>query len=137
MRRQGSARASRTTIGQTTADSRPPARNGSSLQRIVGAGLVLATLPIATVTCSRTVRPLVQPDEPPATGFGQGTRNDLEGFEQQGFIQRVRGDRIDFDCSGIYRDVLATVTAAQVRWACARMSRLTDEQWSDAFRAGG
>jgi hypothetical protein len=70
-------------------------------------------------------------------GFGQGTRNDLEGFEQQGFIRRIQGDRVEFDYSGIYRDVIGTVTPAHVRWACARMSRLSDEQWSDAFRAGG
>ena len=70
-------------------------------------------------------------------GFGQGTRNDLQGFEQQGFIQGIRGTRVEFDYSGIYRDVIATVTPAHVRWACARISRLSDEQWSDAFRAGG
>ena len=70
-------------------------------------------------------------------GFGQGTRNDLEGFEQQGFIRRIDGNRVEFDYRGIYRDVLATVTPADVRWACARMSRLSDVQWADAFRAGG
>jgi hypothetical protein len=29
------------------------------------------------------------------------------------------------------------VTAADVRWACGLLARLTDEQWRDAFRAGG
>ena len=324
MRRQQFARASRTTVVQTAVNSRPPTRRRSSCQRLVGAGLVLAAL--ATVGCSRTVRPLLRPDEPPATiqqlwqepasprdllngpggadggppettfefiardtsgwspgfdvrdkngvewsvklgpeaqsevvtsrilwgigfhqpptyylnnwnltgaeggaqpagrfrpelpghkvvgewswyenpfvgsqeygglivanlilnswdwktsnnkiyalekplkgvsqwyvvrdlgaslgrttyprllkwfrlrGFGQGTRNDVEGFEQQGFIQRILGDRVEFDYSGIYRDVIATVTPAHVRWACARLSRLSDQQWADAFRAGG
>ncbi len=71
-------------------------------------------------------------------GFGQGTRNDLPGFEEQGFIERLDSDaRPDFDYSGIYRDVIDTVTAADVRWACSLLNRLTDEQWRDAFRAGG
>jgi hypothetical protein len=71
-------------------------------------------------------------------GFGQGTRNDLPGFEAQGFIVGIDGDgRPEFDYRGIYRDVIDTVTMADVRWTCTRLSRLTDEQWRDAFRAGG
>jgi hypothetical protein len=70
-------------------------------------------------------------------GFGQGTRNDLEGFEEQGFIERVHGSRIVFDYRGIYQDVTATVTPADVRWTSALLARLSDRQWNDAFRAGG
>ncbi len=71
-------------------------------------------------------------------GFGQGTRNDLEGFEAQGFITAVDEDsRPRFDYQGIYRDVIGKVTLADVRWTCMLMSRLTDAQWRDAFRAGG
>jgi hypothetical protein len=71
-------------------------------------------------------------------GFGQGTRNDLPGFESQGFITSIdTSGRIEFDYRGIYRDVLETVTPADVRWVCGLLSRLTDEQWRDAFRAGG
>ena len=70
-------------------------------------------------------------------GFGQGTRNDIEGFEEQGFITRVEGDRVAFDYRGIYRDVINTVTASDVAWMSERMSRLSDAQWDDAFRAGG
>ena len=71
-------------------------------------------------------------------GFGQGTRNDLEGFEEQGFITRVDDEaQPAFDYRGIYRDVIETVTLADVRWTCLRLHRLTDEQWRDAFRAGG
>ena len=71
-------------------------------------------------------------------GFGQGSRNDLPGFEQQGFIESIDTDRgrVDFDYRGIYRDVVGTATAADVRWACERLSRLTETQWLDAFRAG-
>jgi len=70
-------------------------------------------------------------------GFGQGTRNDLPGFEEQGFIERVDGNSVEFTYKGIYRDVISTVTPQQVRWACERMSTLTDRQLSEAFRAGG
>jgi hypothetical protein len=70
-------------------------------------------------------------------GFGQGTRNDLDGFEAQGFIRQVEGRRVEFDYRGIYRDVIDSVTPADVRWACSLLSRLTDQQWRDAFRAGG
>jgi hypothetical protein len=71
-------------------------------------------------------------------GFGQGTRNNVTDFEAQGFITRVREDgRIEFDYRGIYRDVINTVTLDDVRWTCELMSRLSDEQWHGAFRAGG
>jgi hypothetical protein len=71
-------------------------------------------------------------------GFGQGSRNDLPGFEAQGFIKSVSDDgRVEFDYRGIYKDVINSVTVADVRWACELMSKLTDAQWADAFRAGG
>jgi hypothetical protein len=71
-------------------------------------------------------------------GFGQGTRNDLKGFEEQGFIVRVDEEgRPHFDYRGIYRDVIETVTLADVRWASSLLNRLSDAQWRDAFRAGG
>jgi hypothetical protein len=71
-------------------------------------------------------------------GFGQGTRNDLPGFEEQGFIVRVETDeRLKFDYRGIYGDVIDTVSLADVRWTCELLSRLNESQWQDAFRAGG
>jgi hypothetical protein len=71
-------------------------------------------------------------------GFGQGTRNDLPGFEEQGFIVRVETDeRLKFDYRGIYGGVIDTVSLADVRWTCELLSRLSESQWQDAFRAGG
>jgi hypothetical protein len=71
-------------------------------------------------------------------GFGQGTRNDLAGFESQALVKRIRSDgTIDFDYRGMYRDVIKTVTVADVRWTCELLSQLSDAQWDDAFRAGG
>ena len=67
----------------------------------------------------------------------QGNRNDLEDFEQQGFIKSVSGERIEFDYKGIYKDVVDTVAPADVIWTCRLLSRLSDRQWNDAFAAGG
>jgi hypothetical protein len=79
---------------------------------------------------------------PPMRWFGsriaQGNRNNLEDFEQQGFIERaVGGDRVEFDYSGIYGGVVETVTARDVVWTARLLSRLSDAQWNDAFRAAG
>jgi hypothetical protein len=66
-----------------------------------------------------------------------GTRNDAEDFEEQGFIKGVSSDGIvRFDDLGrndrrLFRDV----TVADVRWLCARLDRITPQQWQDAFRA--
>jgi hypothetical protein len=70
-------------------------------------------------------------------GFGQGTRSDLPGFEGQGFITSVEGGRVRFDYQGIYRDIINSVTPADVAWTSSLMARLSDQQWDDAFRAGG
>jgi hypothetical protein len=67
----------------------------------------------------------------------QGNRNNLEDFERQGLILGVTGDRVRFDYSGIYKDVVETVSAADVIWTSRLLSRLSDAQWNDAFRAGG
>jgi len=71
------------------------------------------------------------------TRMAQGSRNDIEDFESQRLIRSVAGDQIDFDYKGIYKGVVASVTAADVVWASQRLSRLSDAQWNDAFRAGG
>ena len=69
-------------------------------------------------------------------GFGQGTRNDLPGFEAQGFIRSIdERSRVTFDYQGIYGDVLDTVTPGDVRWTCLLLSRLSERQWREAFRA--
>ncbi len=71
------------------------------------------------------------------TRIAQGNRNNLDDFEQQGFIEGVEGDRVRFDYSGIYQDVVDTVSVADVIWASRLLSRLSDAQWNDAFRAAG
>jgi hypothetical protein len=71
-------------------------------------------------------------------GLGQGTRNDLDGFEEQGFILRIDDrSRVTFDYRGIYRDVINSVTPPDIRWTCQLLARLSERQWRDAFRAAG
>jgi hypothetical protein len=65
----------------------------------------------------------------------QGSRNDLEGFEGQGFIKGVEADRVKFDYNGVHTRLVETVTVQDVVWTCRLMSRLSPQQWDDAFRA--
>ncbi len=64
-----------------------------------------------------------------------GTRNDLEDFLRQEFITGVQGDRIEFDFHGRHTDLVRDVTREDVAWICGLMSRLSDRQLDDAFRA--
>ena len=68
-------------------------------------------------------------------GFGQGSRNDIDGFEAQGFIKGVEQDRVEFDFDTIYTAVVKRVRPSDVRWTAELLSRLSDAQWEDAFRA--
>jgi hypothetical protein len=68
---------------------------------------------------------------------GQGTRNDIAGFESQGFIKSVKGSDVEFHYKGIYPEIVDRVTAEDVLWTCRLLARLSDQQWEDAFRATG
>jgi hypothetical protein len=73
----------------------------------------------------------------PTKYIKQGSRNNVDDFEAQGFIRSVEGDRVDFHYRGIHRSLIDTLTAADVVWTAQLMSRLSDDQIGDAFRAGG
>jgi hypothetical protein len=68
-----------------------------------------------------------------------GTRNDVDGFEQEGFIEGVDGNRVRFHYQGGWREphVAGSASPADVRWISSLLARLSPEQWNDAFRAGG
>ena len=70
------------------------------------------------------------------TRGGQGSKNDLEGFEEQGFITGTEGDRVSFDYRGMNQALVNRVTVADVIWACERLARIPDGHWQAAFRAG-
>ena len=71
----------------------------------------------------------------PMRGFGQGTRNDVAGFESQGFIRTVSDGRPEFDYRGIHTSLLRILTVDDVVWAARLMAQISDSQWTDAFRA--
>jgi hypothetical protein len=70
------------------------------------------------------------------TGKLYPRRNWLQGFEKGAFLTDVSEPRVHFDYTGRHQELLTMITADDVRWAAGRMSRLTDAQWRDAFRAG-
>ena len=65
----------------------------------------------------------------------QGSRNDVEGFEEQGFIKGVNGKYVEFHYRGTHGRLVDTLTVDDVVWTCRLMSRISDRQWRDAFRA--
>jgi hypothetical protein len=71
----------------------------------------------------------------PVRGFGQGSRNNIDDFEAQGFIKRVDENTVEFDFHTIYGSVLDLVRPSDVRWTADLLNRVTDAQWDDAFRA--
>ena len=73
----------------------------------------------------------------PMRGMGQGSRNDVDGFVEQGFIKSVEGQQVRFHYNGINRKLVDTITLDDVVWTSRLMSRVSDTQWRDAFRAGG
>jgi hypothetical protein len=68
---------------------------------------------------------------------GQGTKNDVDGFERAGFITGVRGNRVEFEYRGIDAALFDEISAADVRWTTGLFARLSDDQLHDAFRAAG
>ena len=68
-------------------------------------------------------------------GFGQGSRNNIDDFEAQGFIERVDENQVEFDFDSIYGSVVDLVHPSSVRWVSEWLNRVSDAQWDDAFRA--
>ena len=69
------------------------------------------------------------------TGKLYPRRNWIDGFEKQGFLKGVEKGRIEFDFTGRHQQLLKMIRPEDLRWAAARLERLTDKQWNDAFRA--
>lgn len=67
----------------------------------------------------------------------QGSKNELDAFEERGWVRAVEGETIDFDYRGLDEALADRVTVAELRWTCDLLSRLSEKQWLDAFRAGG
>jgi hypothetical protein len=71
------------------------------------------------------------------TGLLDALRDDVDAFDRTRFITGVDGGFVRFEYHGLNKELIEHITPADVRWICTRLSRLTDRQWLDAFRAGG
>jgi hypothetical protein len=69
------------------------------------------------------------------TSWPTGTRSNIEDFESQKLVDRVENGRVRFDYHARHKELLADITPADVAWTARLFARLTDAQWSDAFRA--
>jgi hypothetical protein len=67
----------------------------------------------------------------------QGTKNDIDDFERQGFIKGVEGDRVLFDYRGRNQSLVDHVTVADVVWISERLARIPDGHWTTTFTAAG
>ena len=72
------------------------------------------------------------------TGRLDPKRGDPGLFERQTFISKVKDGYVEFDYHGWHQELFRhRITTADVRWSCDLLARLSDEQWAEAFRAGG
>jgi hypothetical protein len=71
------------------------------------------------------------------TRGSQGTKNNVDDFERQGFITKVEGSKVHFDYRGMNQALVDTVTVADVIWACEQLAKIPDGHWQAAFKAGG
>lgn len=59
-------------------------------------------------------------------------------FERDAFIKGVRNGFVQFDYHGWHQELVrGRITPEDVAWSSELLSRLTDRQWRNAFRAGG
>jgi len=64
-------------------------------------------------------------------------RGDIDTFERQGFINGVRNGVVEFDYHGGHDELFVRISPEDVVWASESLGQLSEQQWSDAFRAGG
>jgi hypothetical protein len=71
------------------------------------------------------------------TGLIDPPRGDIEVFEETPFIRGIENGKVRLEYNGRHEVLFENITPADVRWICERLDKLSDEQWHDAFRAGG
>ena len=65
-------------------------------------------------------------------------KNHADSFEQMPYLLGASNGHIEFAYSGWYKNLVRDrITAEEVAWASTLLGRLSDQQWADAFRAGG
>lgn len=71
------------------------------------------------------------------TGILEPRRGDPFTFEKIDFIRGVEGQRVLFNYNGRHKELIDQLEVRDVKWMAALVSRLSDRQWREAFRAGG
>jgi hypothetical protein len=72
------------------------------------------------------------------TGKLDPRRSDPNLFEHLPFITGVANGFVQFRYDGWHQELLKNrISVGDVRWACQLLGRLSDDQWANAFRAGG
>lgn len=72
------------------------------------------------------------------TGRITPKRNDPDVFERYEFIKGVKNGYVQFHYHGWHQELLdERITPDDVEWATELLAGLSDQQWRDAFRAGG
>lgn len=62
------------------------------------------------------------------------SRNKPSDYVKADFIEKVKGDTIDFNYGGKNKKLFENITVADARWLNNWLGQLTDEQIKDAFR---
>ncbi len=63
------------------------------------------------------------------------SRNKPSDYVKANFIEKIKGDVIDFNYRGKNKKLFDDITVANARWLSVLLGRLSDEQIKDAFRA--
>jgi hypothetical protein len=71
------------------------------------------------------------------TGKLAPQRGDPDIFERQPFITEVKDGVVHFNYHGWHQELLQQIAPQDVAWASDLLGQLSDQQWRDAFRAGG
>jgi len=71
------------------------------------------------------------------TGRFDPRRGYIDGFEREPFVAGVKNGFVRFAFRGRHQELLEHITVDDVKWTSARVLRISDAQWQDAFRAGG
>jgi hypothetical protein len=71
------------------------------------------------------------------SGLISALRDDIDAYDRSRFITGIENGVVKFEYYGPHVNLLKAITKEDVRWICLRLAKLTDEQWLDAFRAGG
>ena len=72
------------------------------------------------------------------TGNFRPRRNHIDKFERHIFITNAGHDLVEFGYDGKQSRLIRNrIGVDTVRWAATLMSRISERQWNDAFRAGG